>query len=182
MVFPVIGVTYSGFGLYIVEPGVLHSLARRPNVFAGNRTGVTTDTFIEVQNHADLRSYEMGEKYNIGATDIMSAFQNQIFSDEQENKKILQDKLDDIGNIVDERNRQVAAENQQKISIEAIYSGTFRAKGIFSVSICSRNSASEAIASFKSAVASIRTASIDCAPIFETKHVESRNTKMRIFT
>ncbi len=54
LVFPVLRVTDAGLGLDIVEPRIFHALAAGPNVLAGDRAGVTADTFVEVQHHRDL--------------------------------------------------------------------------------------------------------------------------------
>lgn len=56
LVFPFLRVADPGLGLDVVEPGVLHAFAAGPDVLAGDRAGVATDAFVEVQHHADLRT------------------------------------------------------------------------------------------------------------------------------
>src|SRR5690606_12737620 len=56
LVFPVLGVAHAGLGLDVVEPGVFHALAGRPDVLAGDRTGMAADAFVQVQDHGDLRA------------------------------------------------------------------------------------------------------------------------------
>jgi hypothetical protein len=56
LVFPVLGIADAGFGLDIVEPGVLDPFAAGPDVLAGHRTGVAADAFVEIEHHADLRA------------------------------------------------------------------------------------------------------------------------------
>ncbi len=83
-------------------------------------TGVENFAFSNIENmiNADMRSFKKGLQNADASEIVMSAFRNQIFADEQENKKILQSKLDDISNIVKEGNENAAAANSQKISIE----------------------------------------------------------------
>jgi hypothetical protein len=54
LVFPLFRVTNTGLGFNVVEPGVFHAFTAGPDVFAGDRAGVATDAFVEVQDHADL--------------------------------------------------------------------------------------------------------------------------------
>ena len=54
LVFPFFGITDTGLSLDIVEPGVFNALAVGPDVLAGNRTGVASDAFVEIEHHADL--------------------------------------------------------------------------------------------------------------------------------
>ncbi len=54
LVFPGLGITYAGFGLDIVKPGIFHTFTPGPDVFTGHRTGVAANTFIQIQNHSDL--------------------------------------------------------------------------------------------------------------------------------
>ena len=54
LVLPLFGIADTGLSLDIVEPGVLHTFATGPDIFAGHRTGVATDTLIKVENHAYL--------------------------------------------------------------------------------------------------------------------------------
>ena len=56
LVFPFLGIANPGFGLDVVEPGVLDALAARPHVLAGDGTGVAADALVEVQHHCDLRT------------------------------------------------------------------------------------------------------------------------------
>ena len=56
LVFPFLRVADPGLGLDVVEPGVLHAFAAGPDVLAGDRAGVATNAFVEVQHHADLRT------------------------------------------------------------------------------------------------------------------------------
>src|SRR6516162_3563727 len=57
LILPVLRIADTRLGLDIVEPGVLHALARGPNILACHRAGVTPDAFVEVQHHRDLRTY-----------------------------------------------------------------------------------------------------------------------------
>ena len=54
LVLPLFGIADTGLGLDIVEPGVLHTFATGPDIFAGHRTGVATNTLIKIENHAYL--------------------------------------------------------------------------------------------------------------------------------
>src|SRR5262249_13828255 len=54
LVLPVLRIADPGFGLDVVEPGVLHPFAIRPNVLAGHRARVTADALVEVEHHHDL--------------------------------------------------------------------------------------------------------------------------------
>ena len=54
LVFPILGITDARLGLDIIEPSIFHAFTAGPDVFAGHRTGVTADTFIKVQDLADL--------------------------------------------------------------------------------------------------------------------------------
>ncbi len=54
LILPFLRKTDSGLGLHIVEPGVFHTVATGPHVFTGDGTSVTTDAFVEIQNHANL--------------------------------------------------------------------------------------------------------------------------------
>ena len=56
LIFPFLGITDTGLGLDIVEPGVFNAFAIGPDVFASYRAGVTPDAFVEVEHHADLRA------------------------------------------------------------------------------------------------------------------------------
>ena len=56
LVLPVLGIADAGLGLDVVEPGVLHALAVRPDVLAGDRAGVAADALVQVEDHADLRA------------------------------------------------------------------------------------------------------------------------------
>ncbi len=56
LVLPLFRVTDAGLGFDVVEPGVLDAFAAGPDVLAGDRAGVATDAFVEVQHHADLRT------------------------------------------------------------------------------------------------------------------------------
>ncbi len=57
LILPLLRITNAGLGLDVVEPHVLHALARGPHVLAGHRAGVTTDALVEVHHHRDLRAY-----------------------------------------------------------------------------------------------------------------------------
>ena len=57
LVFPFFGITDAGFGLDVVEPGVLHAFARGPHVLAGDRAGVAADALVQVQDHRNLGTY-----------------------------------------------------------------------------------------------------------------------------
>src|SRR6185312_1277931 len=54
LVLPFPGVADTGLGLDIVEPDVLHALARGPDVLAGHRAGMAADALVEVHHHGDL--------------------------------------------------------------------------------------------------------------------------------
>ena len=54
LVLPVGGISGSGLGFDVVEPGVFDAVARGPDVLAGDGAGVAPDAFVEVQHHADL--------------------------------------------------------------------------------------------------------------------------------
>lgn len=82
-------------------------------------TGVENFAFSNVENmiHADLRTFEMGEN-SIASEDVMGAFRNQIFADEQKTKEILQARLDNINRIIQENTKLFEVGNNQQISIE----------------------------------------------------------------
>src|SRR5690606_37201603 len=54
LVLPVLGVADARLGLDVIEPGVFDPLAVGPDVLAGDRTGVTANAFVQVQDHGDL--------------------------------------------------------------------------------------------------------------------------------
>jgi hypothetical protein len=54
LVFPLTWVTGTGFGFNIVPPLVFSTLSIRPDILTGDGTGMTPDTFIEVEHHRDL--------------------------------------------------------------------------------------------------------------------------------
>ncbi|MNO89224.1 hypothetical protein D3C76_807020 [compost metagenome] len=56
LVFPFLRITDARLGFDVVEPGVFHTFAAGPDVLAGDRAGMATDAFVEVQHHADLRT------------------------------------------------------------------------------------------------------------------------------
>jgi hypothetical protein len=88
-------------------------------------TGVENFAFSNVKTmiHADLRTFEMGEN-SIASEDIMGAFRNQIFADEQKTKEILQARLDNINRIIQENTKLFETGNDQGISIEITDSRT----------------------------------------------------------
>ena len=57
LVFPLFGIANAGLGLDVVEPGVFHTGAVGPDVLAGDGTGVATNALVQVQHHANLRTY-----------------------------------------------------------------------------------------------------------------------------
>ena len=83
-------------------------------------TGVKNFAFSNVESmiHADLRSYKMGEENRRASDEILSAFRNQIFSDEQKNRELLHASIDSIKAIVKENNEYTTDINSQKISVE----------------------------------------------------------------
>src|SRR5690606_1701566 len=54
LIFPFFRVAYPWLGLDIIEPGVLDTIPASPDILAGNRTGMATNTLVQVQHHADL--------------------------------------------------------------------------------------------------------------------------------
>src|SRR5262249_34460009 len=68
-ILPVLRIADTRLGLDIVEPGVLHALARGPNILARHRAGMTPDAFVEVQHHRDLRTY----LHDAGSLTVLSA-------------------------------------------------------------------------------------------------------------
>ncbi|MOA22270.1 hypothetical protein D3C78_1428170 [compost metagenome] len=56
LVFPLFRVTDPRLGFDVVEPGVFHAFTAGPDVLAGDRAGVATDAFVQVQDHANLRT------------------------------------------------------------------------------------------------------------------------------
>src|SRR5262245_8910305 len=56
LVFPVLWIADTGLGLDIIEPGVFNAFARRPHILACDRAGMAADTFVEIQDFADLRA------------------------------------------------------------------------------------------------------------------------------
>src|SRR3546814_15111073 len=55
--FPFLGIADARLGLDVVEPGVLHALARGPHVLAGDRTGMAAAALVQVHHHGDLRAH-----------------------------------------------------------------------------------------------------------------------------
>src|SRR5690554_288254 len=54
LVFPLFRVADARLGFDVVKPGVFHAFTAGPDVFTGHRTGVTTDAFVQIQNHGNL--------------------------------------------------------------------------------------------------------------------------------
>lgn len=83
-------------------------------------TGVKNFAFsnIESMMHADLRAFEMGQQNRMADEEIMAAFRNQIFSDDQKNRALLQASLDSIKSTVEEGNRVAADVNSQRIKVD----------------------------------------------------------------
>src|SRR6185437_2968909 len=54
LVLPVLGIADAGLRLDVIEPRVFHPLPGRPDVLAGDGTGMAADAFIEVHDHRDL--------------------------------------------------------------------------------------------------------------------------------
>src|SRR5690606_16890073 len=57
LILPVLWIAYAWLGFDVIEPGVFHAAARRPNVFAGHGACMAPDAFIEVENFSYLRAY-----------------------------------------------------------------------------------------------------------------------------
>ncbi len=54
LVFPLLGVTDTGFGLDVVEPRIFDPFTRGPHVLAGDRAHMAADAFVEIQHHRNL--------------------------------------------------------------------------------------------------------------------------------
>ncbi len=83
-------------------------------------TGVENFAFSNIQNmmNADLRAYEMGEVNREASADIMSAFRNQIFADEQKNRDILKASLESISREVSDSKVYAENVNSQKVNVD----------------------------------------------------------------
>ena len=51
---PLVGIPYARFRLYIIEPNIFNALCVKSTFFASDRTGVASDTLVEVHNHGYL--------------------------------------------------------------------------------------------------------------------------------
>jgi hypothetical protein len=57
LIFPGLGIADAGLGFDVVEPSVFHPLAIGPHVFAGDRAGVATDAFVQIEDKGELCAY-----------------------------------------------------------------------------------------------------------------------------
>ncbi len=68
LVFPFLGIADAGFGFDVVEPCVFDTFARGPHVLAGNRAGMATNAFVEVEHHRNLGTYFHREASAVAGT------------------------------------------------------------------------------------------------------------------
>lgn len=54
LIFPVFRVANPRFGFNVVEPRIFHTFTPGPDVFTGDRAGVTANAFVEIQHHSNL--------------------------------------------------------------------------------------------------------------------------------
>src|SRR5690606_10018319 len=54
LILPIFGIADTWFGFDIIEPRIFHTVARGPDIFTVDRTGMTADTFVRVQYHRNL--------------------------------------------------------------------------------------------------------------------------------
>jgi hypothetical protein len=57
LIFPIFRITNAWFGFYVVKPGVFNAWAAGPYIFASHRAGVTSDAFVQIQDHGYLGAY-----------------------------------------------------------------------------------------------------------------------------